>query len=273
MANFRKIFLYSNTASSSLVTSGNTQFPTEQYPNAFLDEKLVLCITFFNPDGTAYQFSAGETFELTIDDNYLHTDDPMFFASHEYFNIPGDWDEANINEGKLSIRVHCNTYTMVNKVGSSPTKEAMIQVKSYNSGSSSVILHTKMNITNVLNRTGSSVPVDTEQYYTQIQSDSLFTKINKFNLETALPIALDSNSFTKTNSVHELTTIANIEIDTINGSQTGHCLLLYTDDEVNTITLRHNVANLKLPNASDLILISGKLYLLYFNGNSWRING
>ncbi len=152
----------------------------EDLPFLVMGESVIFCLTFINPDGTSAVFGSTDVFELSGDSDYQHGDDPlMLYADQTAVNIAGDWDQANPAEGRISIRVNCNTSGFQQKLGSAESINIHLEVRRSTAGNSerSVILSTDAvgKNTVILHEVPADVAPD---YFTSAETTALINNVD-----------------------------------------------------------------------------------------------
>lgn len=192
---FKKLFYYINAETGKFTNSLGAEIDSASKPQLFLDEKVILCLTFLKNDGTAYIFDVAETFELAVDTDFDETTSLMVFSDETAVNVSGDWSEADKTAGKISIRALCNTEEFDSKVGTSSSLATYIEIKKFVLGDESVILQDNCTCRNLINDE-SPAPVSSDPTYrTAAAQDSIDnTKADKVSGATSGNLAeLDSN--------------------------------------------------------------------------------
>lgn len=115
----------------------------------------------------------------------IEFDDPlMVYSPNSSFNVAGDWDDASYLMGKMSIRVFCNRDAFFDKLGTSDTISAFIEILKYASGSpySTKLLRDDTYCENTVKRyEGAPAPYN-PLFYTAAQVDALLAEYQKLIL-------------------------------------------------------------------------------------------
>ena len=115
----RRIPLSVNSSMQRPVTPGDPQtvLRTDELPELVLGEQVIFCLSILQNDGAPVPFSGQEVFELAGDRDYDPETGLMLYAGPEQMNLPGDWDEVDPEQGRISLRVNCNTEGFAVKLG------------------------------------------------------------------------------------------------------------------------------------------------------------
>jgi hypothetical protein len=104
-----RIYLTADVNRRLLVTSDGSPLAGEDLVTLYREEIVILCISCVDEDGVAVPFQSSNTFELGVAEDYDQTTVVLCLSEDDQVNIAGDWADADIDEGKISIRL--NTYT------------------------------------------------------------------------------------------------------------------------------------------------------------------
>ena len=181
MSTFKKISLTVNAESGAFIDPADgSKLSTACLPDFCLGETSILCLSFVDSDLNAYPFETNDSFELSIDKDFVHTvsgvEDPlMAYSANSMFNISGDWDSASLAAGKISVRINCNTTGFVSKIGFSESVMAWLEIKRYPAGLSdaSIILRNKCVTRNSVKITEGEPSSASPDYYTALQINTL----------------------------------------------------------------------------------------------------
>lgn len=235
-------------------------------PFVFVDEQVVFCISFFNGDGTNVRLTAQDRFDLSINDKYNDYENLIIYSGNELVNVPGDWEHSNLNEGRISIRVFCNStklYTLINK---SEQFNALLEIKKFTNGLFSVLLQGTVTCKNIVNNLRGAQPLELRGVYTRLESDSKFISILQPEFPNFIPVEIIAGNLTIDQVSCEIISETNVEINTIEYDK--NLVYLYHDSD-SIITLKNGTGNISIGN--DLILERNKVYRLYFIKSMWRI--
>ncbi len=177
MAEYRKIFLSVNPELASIVdpaTPDTAAASASFIPSVYNGETVIFCVSFIDSSGQSLPQSSGDVFELSIDCDFIHEDDPLM-AYSTLSNQPGDWEDASPEDGKISLRVPCSTIAFNEKLQDSESKKAWMEIKKISPGSSDVTVMLLASITakNVLHLDESEPEPSDPLYYTRAQVDAL----------------------------------------------------------------------------------------------------
>ena len=192
MSTFKKINLTVNAETGALIDpSDGAKLNTASLPDFCLGETSILCLSFVDSSLNAYPFAAEDSFELSIDKDFVHTvngvEDPlMAYSADSMFNLSGDWDSTSLAAGKISVRINCNTTGFVSKIGSSESVMAWIEIQRYPAGltDASIILRNKCVTRNSVKAAEGSPASASPDYYTALQIDVLMTEAESRVLAT-----------------------------------------------------------------------------------------
>ncbi len=150
----------------------------DDLPFLVMGESVIFCLTFVNLDGTPLVFGSTDVFELSGDNDYQHGDDPlMLYADQSGVNLPGDWDQADPAQGRISIRVNCNTTGFQQKLAAAESITIHLEVRRSTAGNAerSVILSTDVvgKNTVILHEVPAEAAPD---YYTAAETDALLNQ-------------------------------------------------------------------------------------------------
>lgn len=106
-----------------------TELRSSELPELVIGETVVFCLSFLDQDGVPVVFSGNEVFELSGDCDYDRETGLMFYAGPDQLNLPGDWVEADPAQGKISLRVNCNTENFAAKLGEKKQLPVSIEVR------------------------------------------------------------------------------------------------------------------------------------------------
>ncbi|OGV50910.1 MAG: hypothetical protein A2X49_05725 [Lentisphaerae bacterium GWF2_52_8] len=177
MPTYRRIPLTVNLESGRLVDPADgTPIASQYLPSFYYGEKLVLCVSFVDSSLAPSPLNESDLFELSLDSNFAHDDDPlMAYSDDTKIDIAGDWDDISRANGKISIRMDCLTTGFSQKLGSSEQVEAWFEIKRYIQGDSSpsVLLHNKCITKNVVHLNEGEPASANPLYYTATTIDSL----------------------------------------------------------------------------------------------------
>lgn len=185
MAAYRKIPLTVNAETGSIIDPDTGLDAVDQkslLPSFRYGESVVLCLSFVDSDLEAAPFDPSDTFECSVDSDYVHTvsgeEDPlMAYSDNSMVDVPGDWSETSRAGGKISMRLNCLTTGFLAKIASSESLDCILEVKHFFEGSvhSSVILQTKAVAKNVVHLDEGEPESADPDYYTALQTDSLLS--------------------------------------------------------------------------------------------------
>jgi hypothetical protein len=181
---FRKIFLYVNPDLAVLVPSDSPDTPIgliSKLPAYYFGETVIFCISLLDSDGNAVSYLASDTFEMSVDNNFLHNDDLMAHTegkadgSDSKVNVPGDWADVSAANGKLSVRVDFNTVSYETKIGGSEFVQVRTELKKFDAGSEkpAILMQSLSMARNVVNG-GEGEPTEADpNYLTAAQTRAL----------------------------------------------------------------------------------------------------
>lgn len=137
MTNRKVLWTYFNVDTGQLVDASNVPISNLTYPVICFKEYPVMCLSLYTgfAQGVVVPytgFSELMTFTAAVDTDFDHDTDLMIksrFAAD--VNIPGDWESANISQGRLSIRLNANTLGFQTKIGSTPVLEAYFELQGF----------------------------------------------------------------------------------------------------------------------------------------------
>jgi len=208
MSTFKKINLTVNAETGALIDPlDGSKLGTANLPDFYLGETSVLCISFVDSDLNAYPFAIDDSFELSIDKDFVHTvngvEDPlMVYSGNSMFNISGDWESTALTNGKISARLNCNTVGFAQKIGNSESVLGWIEIKRYPAGltDASIILRNKCVALNSVKASEGSPSSASPDYYTADQIDALMLEAESqvLTLDNTVP-------FTPTEDYHPAT--------------------------------------------------------------------
>lgn len=172
----KSIPLYINVILSKIVKSVDyyNAYPNSK-PSFYLGESFYFDITLLNNDGTYLLVNDTDTFELAIDNDYLHTDALQVYSSASKFEI---LDKA---KGLIRCSVNANTEALKTEIGSNKYITSIIELKRYNNdGSFDVLLNDFVDIKNLVKDNESEPVINDPLYYTSSQIDNYL--VNKSNI-------------------------------------------------------------------------------------------
>lgn len=181
MSEYRKIFLSVNPELASIVDPAvpDTSVSSINFiPAVYNGETVVFCIGFIDSEGKSVAIPESDIFELSIDCNFAHDSDPLM-AYSRIVNEDADWDQADYEEGKISIRVTCATSSFNEKLASAERISAWLEIKKIAgvSGKTSVMLLTPVIARNVIRLNEDAPEAASVDYYTAAETDALIAAI------------------------------------------------------------------------------------------------
>ena len=97
-SNFRKIPVFVNVEKAAIVEQDSPSEPVtgmDFLPAVFCGETVIICFHLMDSRGNVVPITGNDRFELSIDADFVHNDDPlMAYSGSDKMNMPGDWDEA-----------------------------------------------------------------------------------------------------------------------------------------------------------------------------------
>lgn len=181
---FRKIFLFVNPDLAALVPSDSpsTQLGLiSKLPVYYFGETVIFCISLVDSQGNAVPYLNSDTFEMSVDNNFLHNDDLMAHTEGKAdgtgskVNVPGDWAAVSAANGKLSVRVDFNTVSYETKIGGAEFIQVRTELKKFDAGSEdpSILMQSLSTARNVVNG-GEGEPEEADpNYLTAAQTRAL----------------------------------------------------------------------------------------------------
>ena len=149
----------------------DTELRSGELPELVVGETVVFCLSFLNPDGTPVIFSGNEIFELSGDSDYDHKTGLMFYAGPDQMNLPGDWAESDPAQGKISLRVNCNTENFTAKLEDRTQLPVFLEVRmtAADAVTRSILLRTEATAVNTIHSDGEIPEAVLPEYYTAAQ--------------------------------------------------------------------------------------------------------
>lgn len=181
---FRKIFLFVNPDLAALVPSDSpsTQLGLiSKLPVYYFGETVIFCISLVDSQGNAVPYLNSDTFEMSVDNNFMHNDDLMAHTegkadgTDSKVNVPGDWAAVSAANGKLSVRVDFNTVSYETKIGGSEFIQVRTEIKKFDAGSEdpAILMQSISTARNVVNG-GEGEPEEADpNYLTAAQTRAL----------------------------------------------------------------------------------------------------
>lgn len=151
-----------------------TELRSGELPELVIGETVVFCLSFLNPDGSPVVFSGNEVFEFYGDSDYDREFGLMFYAGPDQMNLPGDWADADPAQGKIALRVNCNTENFVTKLGEKKQLPIMMEVRmtAADAVTQSILLRTTATALNSIHL-NESLPEELKpEYYTISQTEA-----------------------------------------------------------------------------------------------------
>lgn len=268
--NLRKINVNVNVDECKFMTETKATMSKSAVPTVFLDEKVLLCVQFKDRFGEPSPFNHDDVFELSIDNDFTHTNSLMAYTPNSLINLDGDWTESNPLLGKICFRIYCNTNQFHAKIGKLQQIFATIEIQKFSNGYKGVILQDNIKCNNTI-KTIEGIPLSSDpEYFNITQTDSRYVQINNLNMSQATPTNIDSGTLTKINTHHILTVTNDIELNTITTTVAGSILLINTEELSFKITLTQT-GNIVLPSNSNYQLLPNTIYMLNFQNNKWYL--
>ncbi|MFA5659700.1 MAG: hypothetical protein WC900_10520, partial [Oscillospiraceae bacterium] len=135
-----------------------------------------------NVSYTSYTENAG-VYTFTVSDalTYIYAENDtcniaeplMAFSDNDQVDISGDWADIDRAEGKISVRVFCNTTEFEDTIGDEESIQAVIEVKKFTSAVPSIILQDGCACKNIINNDTPAPTSSDPTYYTAAAVDSL----------------------------------------------------------------------------------------------------
>jgi hypothetical protein len=181
---FRKIFLFVNPDLAAPVPSDSpsTQIGLiSKLPVYYFGETVIFCISLVDSQGNAVPYLNSDTFEMSVDNNFLHNDDLMAHTegkadgTDDKVNVSGDWSDVSAANGKLSVRVDFNTVSYETKIGGSESIQVRTELKKFDAGSENpaILFQSLSTARNVVNG-GEGEPEEADpNYLTAAQTRAL----------------------------------------------------------------------------------------------------
>jgi hypothetical protein len=113
--------VYYDVARRALLSATGAIARDTEYPYLYFTEKPLVRLRLVDGDkAIAYTgLSSGMSFVVSIDADYDVTKEPYVRSVDEDINVEGDWDDVDVEAGKLSIRLNSNTVTAQDALGTS----------------------------------------------------------------------------------------------------------------------------------------------------------
>lgn len=165
---------------ASSISYDDNELRSDDLPVLFLGETVIFCLTCLDQNGQAMCFSAGDSFSLSGDINFDHTDSLVIYASgSSSVNVAGDWSDADLTSGKISIRAVCGSSQSAGKLGTDEDRSVTVQVRRVISGSSdySILMSQALTLKNIVQLNENAPAPAAVGYYTAEQVDSLLAGV------------------------------------------------------------------------------------------------
>lgn len=144
------------------------------------DEYEKVEYTSWTEVGGVYTFvvSTTLTYSYDIGDSCQIMTPHIASSDNSMVNISGDWDDADIAAGKISVRVYFNTVPYRDRVGNNEEiSDCKLELVKYNSGNPSRLIQDGITCRNIVDDELSE-PVETDSSYSRL--DSRYSKICTF---------------------------------------------------------------------------------------------
>lgn len=113
-------------------------------PQFHYGDKVVLCVSFVDNDGEAVALGVADSFEASLDTNFLHTDELMAYSANSQVDISGDWADIDRATGKISIRLDCETTGFAAKLSATQNIAPYLEIKRYVDGDGATVCQHKI---------------------------------------------------------------------------------------------------------------------------------
>jgi len=185
MADFTQIFLTADIENRQLITAQGGLLGGERIPSFYREEQLILCLTCVDADLNAIAFAGTPAFEFGADVDYDQTTAVAILSEDDKINIAGDWADADIAAGKLSIRINTNTdrYNGLMDALTERSVGARCYFKMIRTAGNTTLFDHRCNFYNIIRTDGSTPPgVEEPDYYTAVQADQLINDAKRLSL-------------------------------------------------------------------------------------------
>lgn len=183
-SNFRTIPIFVNVEKAAIVDENLPAEPVtvmSQLPAVFCGETVIFCFHLIDSAGNPVPVEQNDSFELSIDVDFLHDNDPlMAYSGTDNVNLEGDWNEAIAEEGQFSMRVSCHTGSFLEKIGTRESVPVWLELRRYHdSGAMSELLRYQIKAKNVIHWNEDEPEEGNVTYYTAAQIDSIIADLQK----------------------------------------------------------------------------------------------
>lgn len=141
-----------------------------------LREQVILCLSIVYADLSPYVFGATDTFSAAIDNDFDSSTELMVKTENAGINVPGDWASADPEQGKLSIRLDCNTATFATKLATAESINAKFELQWHDAGAPALAGKFRFDVVcSGLIDDSATLPEPTTpaNYYTKSETDAL----------------------------------------------------------------------------------------------------
>ncbi len=285
MSNSSQIPIKVNVATGAIVdpVDGSPLTQSALLPAFFYQSQQVLCVSFVDGDMNPYPLNATDLFECSLDNDFIHSSegvsDPLMAASgNEQVDIEGDWSGISRAEGRISIRLNCNTTGFQAKIGSSASIEGLLEIKRTLQGSSfsSVMLQSKAVCKNVVNPNGDPAEEEQSNFYSKSVSDARYSQIGHAHAASevsGLDAAVSANADVAANSSARHSHANKATLDAMPAFGTGTSRFLREDGSFASASVENSTCNIRLtltsgtPVTASDVTAATTLYATPYKGN------
>lgn len=158
----RLVDIYFDVDQGILLNSSGGPAGESQIPRIYYQEEPLFLIRFVKGSLTAPYtgLSVSQTFGAAIASDWSHATAPMCRTLHADINVAGDWAEADLTQGKMSIRLNARTEEYRNVIDGVSNVSAWFEFKAYDSeGDLQVVFMFNLFAYNLLDPLSSAEPV------------------------------------------------------------------------------------------------------------------
>lgn len=188
----KQLFFTINAETGRFVNSRGANLDDSSKPSLFLNDAVILCLSFVNSNNAVCALGPSDAFQLAIDNDFDSATGLMAFSNNSKVDISGDWSSIDRSSGKISIRLNCNTAKFAEKLGSESDIPGKIEIKRYVDGIPSVILQDRCSCKNLVDNGGVAPEALDPAYYNSTQCDSKFSTVASLAAETSARETADS---------------------------------------------------------------------------------
>ena len=196
----RKIDIFYNINSKKLLKQSGHRLGSGQYPFIHYKEQVLVRLQLVIDDLlTPYtELASGVSYSCTLDNDYIHIDDPFIKTLNTDFNNIGDWKEngtADPTQGQLTFPLNAFTSIFQSNIGTNrQITNTNLELQLLDLGTSELVQVMAFDFycKNIMDDSGTVPPSgDVSNYWTKTQSDAIYANISDvINLETLI----DSNA-------------------------------------------------------------------------------